>query len=172
MTSLPNHKIESTKTKEAILNIFDDSVLRLAKALYEQAEPFVSKCQSAVFSSIHSTDHHPVHFSHYIEIITGIEGLAELKNNINEYTKDIVLKYKFTYTNELKKPLYYTMSIKVKFLNGHYSVISEDKISNLLLEDQELREKKYSQQLMDTEIQELVQVEVDKHKIFLEDKKI
>ena len=62
------------------------------------------------------------------------------------------------------------MSVKIKFLNGHYSVLSDDKISNIVFEDPELREKKYTQQLSDLDIQDLVNIEINKHKKFLAEK--
>ena len=147
--------MEKIKTQEAILHIFEDSILRLAPAFYQAGESFAEYYQKATFSASHNNSHHPIYFSHHIETIPSFERLIEIKKNINEYTKEIVLKYTF-------QPFFYIMSVKIKFLNGHYSVLSDDKISNIVFEDPELREKKYTQQLSDLDIQDLVNIEINK----------
>jgi len=144
-------KIEVVKSKDVLLNIFDDSATRLISA-------FIKACGN--FDEFYATSH----FTIWIGAFVYSENyLKNTRSNIDENTTTITLDYSFTaFNQEGFGEFNHKSSIIISFGLTGYSVNPKG--------SSQIVSKTYNEQLTDEEINAIVKVEKVSHKQLIEKK--
>ena len=143
------NKSKTLRSKEAILNIFDDSIVRLHNDLLDKANIFLRFYQrgdnnlEAVKKAVHQHDWNSK--ENIVDLGCDFKNLRNIGNHVN-----------------------YNMGFSVRFDKDSYIISCLD--SENSEKQTKLMEKSYHEQLLDAEIKTIIKHITEKHKKFLEEK--
>jgi hypothetical protein len=148
------NNIEVTRSKEAILEIYDDTVARLADVFIKKCEKFDGFYNEVEFYfNVNGTIYHKNKF----------DAVQSSRNRVDESTKRISLRYQFyTFNREGFGEFNHNSIIDFQFGLTGYTAKTSNKNFSL--------KKTYGEQLDDEEINALVKAEMKAHQEMIENK--
>lgn len=138
--------IEILKSKEAILNIFENSIIKLITKYIDKASKFEK------FYLENS-------LSKYIDL-NFVKEVNEFINFINDENYKIIISYRYNAFNRGLQEMNFNSYIEFNFERTKYKVFNTNQ--------EIIIEKLYSEQLTDEEINEIIKVEIKRHIAFIE----